>query len=72
MWQKESAVTFDSYVKEDGSRKSEYGKYVIQNGKEIGHKHVIRYNDGIIQTIVMLPIATLLARRKSADLTEKI
>ena len=31
----------------DGSRKSEYGKYIIQDGKEVGFKHVIRYNDGI-------------------------
>jgi predicted acylesterase/phospholipase RssA len=42
-----AAVTFDSYGTEDGSRKSEYGKYIIQNGKEVGHKHIIRYNDGI-------------------------
>jgi NTE family protein len=42
-----AAVTFDSYETEDGSRKSEYGKYVTQNGKEVGHKHIIRYNDGI-------------------------
>jgi NTE family protein len=42
-----AAVTFDSYETEDGSRKSEYGKYIIQNGKEVGHKHIIRYNDGI-------------------------
>jgi NTE family protein len=40
-------VTFDSYETEDGSRKSEYGKYIVQNGNEVGHKHVIRYNDGI-------------------------
>jgi NTE family protein len=42
-----AAVTFDSYETEDGSRKSEYGKYIVQNGKEVGHKHIIRYNDGI-------------------------
>jgi hypothetical protein len=42
-----SAVTFDSYVREDGSRSSGYGKYIVQNGKEIGHEHMIRYNDGI-------------------------
>ncbi len=40
-------VTFDSYETEDGSRKSEYGKYIVRNGKEVGHKHIIRYNDGI-------------------------
>jgi NTE family protein len=33
------AVTFDSYIKDDGTRKTEYGKY--------GSKHVIRYNNGI-------------------------
>ena len=42
-----AAVTFDSYETEDGSRKSEYGKYITHNGKEVGHEHVIRYNDGI-------------------------
>jgi hypothetical protein len=41
-------VTFDSYPKEDGSRKTEYGRYIRQqDGKEIGFEHVIRYNDGI-------------------------
>ena len=42
-----AAVTFDSYETEDGSRKSEYGKYITHDGKEVGHEHVIRYNDGI-------------------------
>jgi NTE family protein len=42
-----AAVTFDSYETEDGSRKSEYGKYITHNGKEMGHEHIIRYNDGI-------------------------
>ena len=42
-----AAVTFDSYETEDGSRKSEYGKYITQNGKEVGPEHIIRYNDGI-------------------------
>jgi NTE family protein len=42
-----SAVVFDSYEKQDGSRKSEYGKYINQDGKEVGFKHIIRYNDGI-------------------------
>ena len=40
-------VAFDSYEWQDGSRKSEYGKYIIQNGKKVGHQHIIRYNDGI-------------------------
>ncbi len=48
-----AAVTFDSYVREDGSRKSEYGKYIIKNGKEIGHSHIIRYNNGITSEQVM-------------------
>jgi NTE family protein len=42
-----TVVTFDSYETEDGSRKSQYGKYIVRNGKEVGHKHIIRYNDGI-------------------------
>ena len=42
-----SSVVFDSYEKEDGSRKSEYGKYIVQDGKEVGFSHIIRYNDGI-------------------------
>src|SRR6476619_5185141 len=42
-----AAVTFDSYENEDGSRKSEYGKYVVQNGKELGFTHIIRYDGGI-------------------------
>jgi NTE family protein len=46
-------VTFDSYAKEDGSRKTEYGRYIEQNGKEIGFEHVIRYNDGITVDQVM-------------------
>ena len=40
-------VVFDSYEKEDGSRKSEYGKYIVQDGKEVGFAHILRYNDGI-------------------------
>ena len=46
-------VTFDSYAKEDGSRKTEYGRYVKQDGKEIGFEHIIRYNDGITLDQVM-------------------
>jgi len=48
-----AAVTFDSYAREDGSRKSEYGKYIIQNGQEIGYSHIVRYNDGITSDQVM-------------------
>ena len=47
------AVTFDSYPKEDGVRKSEYGKYITQGEKEIGFEHVIRYDDGITADHVM-------------------
>lgn len=47
-------VTFDSYAKADGSRKTEYGRYVRgQDGKEIGFERVIRYNDGITLDQVM-------------------
>lgn len=42
-----ASVVFDSYEKEDGTRKSQYGKYIVQNGKEVGFTHIIRYNDGI-------------------------
>jgi NTE family protein len=42
-----AAVAFDSYETEDGFRKSEYGKYITQDGKEVGHQHIIWYNDGI-------------------------
>jgi NTE family protein len=40
-------VTFDSYPKEDGSRKTEYGKFISHNDKEIGYEHVVHYNNGI-------------------------
>jgi NTE family protein len=47
-------VVFDSYAKEDGSRKTEYGRYLKQeDGKEVGFEHVIRYNDGITVDQVM-------------------
>jgi NTE family protein len=48
-------VVFDSYAKEDGSRKTEYGRYLKQqeDGKEIGFQRVIRYNDGITLDQVM-------------------
>jgi NTE family protein len=36
-------VTFDSYPKEDGSRKSEYGDY----NNESGYENVIDYSDGV-------------------------
>jgi NTE family protein len=40
-------VTFDSYPKEDGSRKTEYGEFISQNDKEIGFEHVVHYDRGI-------------------------
>jgi NTE family protein len=47
-------VVFDSYAKEDGSRKTEYGRYLKQeDGNEIGFERVIRYNDGITLDQVM-------------------
>ena len=47
------SVTFDSYPKEDGSRKTEYGKYMKQDGREIGFEHVINYDEGITSDHVM-------------------
>jgi predicted acylesterase/phospholipase RssA len=47
--QEGSTVVFDSYEKEDGSRKTEYGRYGMEfghNGNE-GFEHVIRYKNGI-------------------------
>ena len=40
-------VTFDSYPKEDGTRKTEYGKFLSHKGKEIGFEHVVHYDKGI-------------------------
>jgi NTE family protein len=40
-------VTFDSYPTEDGSRKTEYGKYVKKGNDEIGFEHVVKYDEGI-------------------------
>ena len=48
-----ASVTFDSYAKADGSRKTEYGRYIEQDGKEIGFEHVIRYDEGITSDHVM-------------------
>ena len=54
-------VVFDSYEKEDGTRKSEYGRYgrvkfgSSEKDKENteGFEHVIRYDDGIIADFVL-------------------
>ena len=40
-------VTFDSYPKEDGSRKTEYGRVMSQSDEESGFEHVVRYDKGI-------------------------
>jgi len=49
-------VVFDSYAKEDGTRKSGYGRLIVEKGdkkdpgnnqKIIGYEHVIKYPEGI-------------------------
>ena len=49
--QEGSPVVFDSYVKEDGSRKSEYGDYGPEfargDNEHEGYEHLIRYDNGI-------------------------
>src|ERR687898_436986 len=42
-----SPVTFDSYPKEDGSRKTEYGRFISHDGNEVGFEHIVRYDKGI-------------------------
>jgi len=54
-----SPVVFDSYSKKDGTRKTEYGRYIIDKkfsrdddventtDEEVGFEHVIRYDKGI-------------------------
>ena len=58
--QEGSPVIFDSYEKEDGTRKSEYGRYgklkypgSEKNAENEGFEHVIRYNDGITSDFVL-------------------
>jgi NTE family protein len=46
-------VTFDSYPKEDGSRKTEYGKIIKEQNKDVGFEYVIRYDHGITADQVM-------------------
>jgi NTE family protein len=58
--QEAAAVVFDNYEKQDGTRKSEYGRYgrlkstdsTNDYGNE-GFEHVIRYNDGITSDFVL-------------------
>ena len=59
--QEATPVVFDSYEKEDGTRKSEYGKYgrmksdgsAIDSENNEGFEHVIRYNNGITADFVL-------------------
>jgi predicted acylesterase/phospholipase RssA len=46
-------VTFDSYPTQDGSRKTEYGRYIIKEKEEIGFEHVVKYDEGITADQVM-------------------
>jgi len=62
-------VVFDSYAKEDGTRKTEYGRYIIDkdivsddngvsdNVKEIGFEHIMRYDQGITSDHVIASAA---------------
>lgn len=56
-------VVFDSYAKEDGTRRTGYGKLVVDedaagnNGKVIGFEHVLRYDDGITSDHVVASAA---------------
>jgi NTE family protein len=51
------SVVFDSYMKEDGSRKTEYGNYgpefARSSNEQEGYEHVIKYNDGIPSDFVL-------------------
>jgi predicted acylesterase/phospholipase RssA len=58
--QEATPVVFDSYEKEDGTRKSEYGRYgrmksdgSAKNQDNEGFEHVIRYEDGIKSDFVL-------------------
>jgi len=59
--QEATPVVFDSYEKEDGIRKSEYGKYgrvrsdgsLSKNSDIRAFEHVIRYDDGIQSDFVL-------------------
>jgi NTE family protein len=46
-------VTFDSYPKEDGHRKTGYGRYISREGEDIGFEHLISYDEGITSDQVM-------------------
>ena len=58
--QEATRVVFDSYEKEDGTRKSEYGRYgrvksdgSSKNSESKAFEHVIRYEDGIKSDFVL-------------------
>jgi NTE family protein len=58
--QEATPVVFDSYEKEDGTRKSEYGRYgrmksdgSAKNQDDEGFEHIIRYEDGIKSDFVL-------------------
>ena len=53
--QEGETVTFDSYPKQDGLRKSEYGDYREASGDngKAGYGHIIRYDDGIKSNYVI-------------------
>jgi hypothetical protein len=58
--QEATPVVFDSYEKEDGTRKSEYGRYgrmksddSAKNPENDAFEHVIRYEDGIKSDFVL-------------------
>jgi NTE family protein len=40
-------VTFDSYPKEVGTQKTEYGEFLSNKGKDIGFEHIVHYDKGI-------------------------
>lgn len=46
-------VTFDSYPKDDGTRKTEYGRFLTDNNREVGFEHIVHYDDGITSDQVM-------------------
>ena len=59
-------VVFDSYAKEDGTRKTEYGRYITNkdtshnendDGTDIGFEHIIRYPKGITSDHVLASAA---------------
>ena len=58
--QEATPVVFDSYEKEDGTRKSEYGRFgkiksdnTTQNQDNEAFEHIIRYEDGIKSDFVL-------------------